>query len=539
MHSNLTSKQLAIMKKRTVPHTFVIVFGVILFCALLTWIIPGGQYVEQISVDGTKTMVYQSVDRVPQTWQVFSSFFQGFVDKADIIIFILIIGGAFWMVNDSKSFDVGTMSFLRKARKLESHAWMRKIGVDNIILFCIMLMFSIFGAVFGMSEETIAFCMVFVPMAISMGYDSIVGVCMAFVAAGLGFAGAILNPFTIGIAQGLSGLPLFSGIEYRLFCWLVINVVGFVWILRYARRVKRDPESSIVYEEDKYWRELHAETPVELKYYTPRGAWVSYVLLAVAQIVFAVTYPTSTLKIGNAVFEHLPFIPVLAAAFTISSVFLLRKTVHFYIMNLLFFTIFYLIVGVMGYGWYISEIATLFLVMGLFAGIANGRGPNELVHLFLAGCKDIMSAALVVGLAGGIIVILQEGKIIDTLLYKMAEGMDGLGQVATVSVMYAIQTFINLFMPSGSAKAALTMPIMAPFAELIGMSKQSAVMAYQFGDAFTNMLTPTSGVLMAVLGVSHIPYDKWFRWAWKFILVLIVLGLLLLIPTVLMELNGF
>ena len=527
------------MKKKKVPHTYVIIFGVILFCAFLTWIIPGGQYVEHINNDGVKTMVYESVERVPQTWEVFSCFFTGFVDKADIIIFILIIGGAFWIVNDSKAFDVGTMSFLRKTRQLESNRFIQMLGIDNIILFCIMLMFSIFGAVFGMSEETIPFCMVFVPLAISMGYDSITGVCMAFIAAGLGFAGAILNPFTIGIAQGLSGLPLFSGIEYRLFCWFVINIFGFSWIIRYANKVKRCPTSSLVYEDDAYWRQLHADETIDVAYYTPKGAWVSYILLALAQIAFSIAYPTSTLKIGNSVFEHIPFIPVLTAAFIISSYFLLKKTVHFYIMSLLFFTVFYLIIGVMGYGWYISEIATLFLVMGLFAGIANGREPNELVELFLAGCKDIMSAALIVGLAGGIIVILQEGKIIDTLLYKMAEGMDGLGQIATVSLMYGIQTFINLFMPSGSAKAALTMPIMAPFADLIGMSKQATVMAYQFGDAFTNLITPTSGILMGVLGVSHIPYEKWFRWSWKFILSLIILGLILLIPTVLIPLNGF
>ena len=527
------------MKKKKVPHTYVIIFGVILFCAFLTWIIPGGQYVEHIDVNGVRSMVYQSVDRVPQTWQVFSCFFKGFVDKADIIIFILVIGGAFWIVNDSKAFAVGTMSFLRKARQLESKRLIRILGIDNIILVCIMLMFSIFGAVFGMSEETIPFCMVFVPLAISMGYDSITGVCMAFIAAGLGFAGAILNPFTIGIAQGLSGLPLFSGIEYRMFCWLIINIFGFTWILRYANKIKRCPTSSLVYEDDAYWRQLRSDQSVEITYFTPKAAWISYVFLAGAQIAFALEYPFSTLKVGNVVMEHLPFIPILAAVFTISSFVMLRKTVHFYIMNLMFFTVFYLIIGVMGYGWYISEITTLFLVMGLFSGIAYGRGPNELVELFLAGCKDIMSAALIVGLAGGIIVILQDGKIIDTILYKMAVGMEGLGQIATVSLMYVIQTFINLFMPSGSAKAALTMPIMAPFAELIGMSKQATVMAYQFGDAFTNLITPTSGVLMGILGVSHIPYEKWFRWSWKFILALVILGLILLIPTVLVPLNGF
>ncbi len=527
------------MKTRKVPHTYVIIFSVIVFCALLTWVIPGGEYVRQIGENGIEEMVYRPVESVPQTWQIFSAFFKGFVDKADIIIFTLIIGGAFWIVNDSRAFDVGTMTFLRKARRLESNRLIRKVGIDNLMLVCIMLMFSIFGAVFGMSEETIPFCMVLVPMAISMGYDSITGVCMAFVAAGLGFAGAILNPLTIGIAQSLSGLPLFSGIEYRLFCWVVINTIGFAWILRYANRVKRCPESSVVYHDDNYWRELHADTNLEVKFHTPKAAWGSYLFLAVVQVLFAVNYPTTTLKIGNSVFEHLPLIPVLAGAFAVSSIFLLRKSVHFYIMSLLFFTIFYLIVGVMGYGWYIAEISTLFFALGIFSGVANGKSPNELVQLFLTGCKDMMSAALVVGLAGGIIVVLKEGRIIDTILHNLAAGMDGLGQVATVSVMYAIQTLINLVMPSGSAKAALTMPIMAPFAELIGMSKQAAVMAYQFGDAFTNLLTPTSGVLMAVLGVSHIPYDKWFRWAWKFILFMVFVGLLLLIPTVLIPMNGF
>lgn len=209
------------MKKRQIPHTYVIIFYIILFCAILTWIIPGGQYTESISPDRERTVVYESVESVPQTWEVLSAFYKGFVDKADIIVFILIIGGAFWIVNDSKAFDIGTVSFLRKARKMENNPILRKIGIDNFLLTAIMLLFSIFGAVFGMSEETIAFCLVLVPMAISMGYDSITGVCMVFIAAGLGFAGAILNPFTIGIAQGLAGIPLFPA----------SSIVSFVGVL--------------------------------------------------------------------------------------------------------------------------------------------------------------------------------------------------------------------------------------------------------------------------------------------------------------------
>ncbi|MDL2256393.1 AbgT family transporter [Parabacteroides sp. OttesenSCG-928-G06] len=527
------------MKKRQIPHTYVIIFYIILFCALLTWLIPGGQYKEAINTSGQKTMVYEQVERVPQTWEVFAALFKGFVERADIIVFILIIGGAFWIVNDSKAFDIGTAAFLRRARRLEKYRLMRRLGIENILLFSIMLMFSIFGAVFGMSEETIAFCLVLVPMAISMGYDSITGVCMVFVAAGLGFAGAILNPFTIGIAQGLAGLPLFSGIEYRLFCWLVINIVGFTWILHYAAKVKKHPQSSPVYEEDQYWRDAHGEVPTDTTYYTPRAAWLSFAVLSFILLLFSFAYPLTDIQIGNSTFHNIPLIPVFSGLFILSSIPALRKTVHLYILNLLFFTIFFLIIGVMGYGWYIMEIATLFFGLGLAAGIANGRTPNELVKLFLEGCKDILSAALVVGLAGGIIVILQEGMIIDTILHTMAKGMEGLGQVATVGMMYVIQTLINLVIPSGSAKAALTMPIMAPFSELIGLSKQATVMAFQFGDGFTNMITPTSGVLIAVLGVSRIPYDKWLRWVWKFILVLVILGFLLLIPTVLIPMNGF
>lgn len=195
-------------------------------------------------------MIYQPAESVPQTWQIFSAFYEEFTDKADIIVFILIIGGAFWIVNDSKAFDVGTISFLRSMRKLEKNRLLRNFDIEKLLLISIMLLFSIFGAVFEMSEETIAFCLVLVPMAVSMGYDSITGICMVFVAAGLGFAGAMLNPFTIGIAQGLAGLPLFSGIEYRIFCWVVINSIGFTWIIRYAGKVKKNPELSAVYEED-------------------------------------------------------------------------------------------------------------------------------------------------------------------------------------------------------------------------------------------------------------------------------------------------
>jgi uncharacterized ion transporter superfamily protein YfcC len=532
-----------IMLKK-IPHTYVIVFAIVVISAILTWIVPGGVFERHIvSVNGIERNVvipgsFHFTDSKPQTWQIFSALFDGFVDKADIIIFILIIGGAFWIMNDSKAIDVAIQAFLRFSKKIEHNRLIARIGSDNLIFVLIMVIFSIFGAVFGMSEETIAFVIIFVPLAISMGYDSIVGVSLCFVAAGLGFAGAILNPFTIGIAQGLSNLPLFSGIEYRMFCWVIINLCGFIFILRYAKKVKTNPSRSIVLEDDKYWRERQDNGTEPIVYNTPISAWVMYLIILIVMGAFTWRYPMTGIAIGESN-TTLPILPILTAVFGLTGLISLRKSVHFFIIQILIFTILILITGVMGYGWYIKEIATLFFGMGLATGIAMSYSPNKITRLFLDGVKDIQSAALIVGLAGGIIIILNNGNIIDTLLFKLSESISGMSKMASVSMMYIVQNLINLVMPSGSAKAALTMPMMSQFSDLIGVSRQATVMAYQFGDGFTNMITPTSGVLLGVLSVAKIPYDKWFRWVLPLMILLIVIGFLLLIPTVYMKLEGF
>ena len=531
------------MKK--VPHTYVIIFSIIIVCSLLTFIIPAGQFDrQQIKMsDGTTREVvvpgsYHHIEQNPQFWEIFTSFGKGFKAQAHIIIFILLIGGAFWIMNSSKAIDVGIAAFLNSVMKLEKYRWLQKIGVNNIIMLLIMLIFSAFGAIFGMSEETIAFIIIFIPLAISMGYDSITGVCIVYVAAHLGFAGAILNPFTIGIAQGIAGIPLFSGIEYRIFCWLIINIFGFIFILHYANNVKKHPEKSIVYDIDNYWREQHDIKKERIQYYTPRAAWISYIFSLASIIIISILYPKTTMVIGSKSLTWYAF-PIVTVLYAVMCFHSLRKSVHFYILDLLIFTIIFLIIGVMGYGWYVLEIGALFFAMGIFAGIATGQNANEITKLFLAGTKDILSAALVVGLAGGIIIILQDGKIIDTIMYYLTNTMGNIGKLRSLGIMYAIQTGLNLIMPSGSAKAALTMPIMIPFSDLLSISRQATVMAFQFGDGFTNMITPTSGVLMGVLGMSRIPYDKWFKFFWKFTLGLILLGFILLIPTITMQLNGF
>ena len=501
------------MGKFKVPNTYVIIFTVLLVCAVATWFVPGGE---------------------PQTWQVFSALYEGFSQQAGIIAFVLIIGGAFWVVNSTKAVDNGIMKFIGRIRHLERYGLIRKLGVGNIVITLVMLLFGLFGAVFGMSEETIAFVAVVIPLARMLGYDDITGVCMVYLAAHVGFAGAMLNPFTIGIAQDMSGLPLFSGIEYRIICWIVLMAVAIAFVLWYASTVRKPVA---VMSEDAVLAEDKNESD---KKGSGVRAWVTFAVILVSLVLFSVFYGSGcTIKIGQGSFSAPWLMWVLTFMFAAVSVWTLVNSTKMFILNMLMFTIVFMVTGVMGYGWYLPEICALFMALAVASGFAADYSVDDIAKEFIAGAKDIFSAALIIGFAAGIIVILKNGQVIDVMLNSMASALDGSGKVGALGTMYGIQTFINLFIPSASAKAAVTMPIMAPFSDLIGVSRQATVLAFQFGDGFTNMITPCSGVLMAVLSVAKIPYEKWFRFIWKFILLLVIIGFLLLLPTVFLDLPGF
>ena len=410
---------------------------------MATWFVPGGQYVT--AEDGSVT--YESVDAVPQTWQVFSAVYHGFVKQAGIIVFILVVGGAFWLLNATGAVSAGISRFITAVGRRD--AW---------VLAALTVLFSLGGAVFGMSEETIPFVGIVVPLVVSMGYDALMGMLVVYVAANIGFSAAFLNPFTVGIAQEMAGLPLFSGMGYRFCCWALLTALTVGAVLLYAKRSKKTPA-----------RETAAAKTAAPP--TRRQVWILIVLgLTVAALVWGVT-------------RH---------------------------------------------QWYLPEITALFLAMGILCGLIAGFPAGRIVDELLAGAKDILSAALVVGVASGIIVILQDGHIIDSILHAMQEGLDGTGPLASLGAMYGIQAVINFLIPSATAKAAITIPIMAPFSDMVGVARQAMVLAFQFGDGFTNMLTPTSGVLMASLAMARIPYGRWLRWIWKAVLVLLAVGFVLL-----------
>ena len=462
------------MSRFKLPNTYVIIAAIIILSAVMTWFVPGGQYVK--AEDGSLT--YEAVDSVPQTWQVFTAIYHGFVKQAGIIIFILVVGGAFWLLNATGAVEAGIKRFI-----------VRIGNRDILVLVALTILFSLAGAVFGMSEETIPFVGIVVPLAISMGYDAFMGMLVVYVASNVGFSSAFLNPFTVGIAQGMADLPLFSGMGYRLFCWALLTLLLVVFVVIYARTLRQaqgpkpvgEPAEPPVGEPAEPPTLRQAQGP-EVEPLTRRQTWILIVLLL---------------------------------------------------------TVVALIVGVTCFEWYMPEITGLFLAMGIICAIIAGFDSDRTVKELMTGAKDILSAALVVGFASGIIVILQDGKVVDSVLHAMQEGLEGGGKLGSLSAMYGIQSVINFIIPSATAKAAITIPIMAPFADMTGVSRQAMVLAFQFGDGFTNMITPTSGVLVAALAMARIPYSKWVRWIWKMVLALLVIGLLLLLPTALFQIAGF
>lgn len=457
---------------RKPPNVFVIVFSLLLLAAAATFLLPGGEYQRQVTrVDGgMRELVvpdsFRHVDSVPQSWQVFTAPIQGFGRLWPIIVFIFVVGGSFAVLNETKSLSAAIAALVRKLKNRES-----------MVIPIVMLVFAFFGAAFGMCEEAIPFVLIFVPLSLALGYDSIVGLCLSFLAAGVGFAAAFLNPFTLQIAQGIAGVPLLSGMGFRLAVFVAATGITIIWVMVYAARIRKNPALSPTYELDAPRRQqldvaLHGAPPMTR--------------------------------------------PQLA------------------VLLLLLATIGLTVWGAVVRGWFIVQLGGLFFALGIAAGLVSGLSPNRIAEVFLQGAKDLSGAALVVAFAGGILVILEQSRTLDSILHAMAGLTSTLHPVFAAWTMYAVQFILNIAIPSGSTKAALTMPLMAPLADLSGVTRQVAVLAYQFGDGFTNMIVPTSGVTVATLELAGVPFSRWFRWLLPLELAFVGFSLIFLTAAVLM-----
>jgi uncharacterized ion transporter superfamily protein YfcC len=445
------------------PDALVVVGLFLILIAALTWILPAGAYDREV-VNG-KTMVvpgtYKTTDSNPQgIFDVLTSPVKGIVSAAQIIAFVLLVGGAFSMVTATGALDSALQKVIAMA---QTRPRLRKW-----IIPLLMTIFSIAGCTFGMAEETLVFILITLPLARTMGYDAVVGVAIPFLGAGAGFAGAALNPFTIGIAQGIAELPLFSGWEYRWFVWAVYTIIAIVFVMIYVRKLDKDPKNSILYGLPNFFDT--AETPLEVPFNRQRKLIVGLFVLALVLLMY----------------------------------------------------------GASSLDWYIEEIAALFITLGILAAIISSLNLEETVKAFVSGAKDMLAAALIIGLSKSILVVAEDGMIIDTILHNLTSLVQDFPPAVSVQVMFITQALFNIIVPSGSGQAAITMPVMTPLADILGISRQTAVLAYQFGDGLLNLVIPTSGVTMGILGMAKIPYNVWVKWMWPMIAATTVASMILL-----------
>jgi uncharacterized ion transporter superfamily protein YfcC len=466
------------MKKMTkvkkFPDSLVIIFAFMILFALLTWIVPSGEFDREmvnhksVVIPGT----YHSVESNPISFNFFLMPIKGFISASEIIAFILFVGGIFSLLNKTNAINAFLFRIIEFSKKSKS--------AKSMVIPLIMFFFSLGGATFGMAEETLVFIMITIPLCISMGYDAVVGVSVAFIGAAVGFAGAFFNPFTIGIAQGISGIEIFSGWEYRLIIWLIFTFVGIIYISKYASKIEKDKSKSLVGKID-YEGKFSAASLHTVELTTKRIIILFLVAFAILLLVLGVQ--------SNPIIEGLDWLS----------------------------------------GWYIEELCALFFALGLISGLIYGFNFDQMVKYFGEGVKDMAMPAVIVAFAKSIVLIGEEGKIIDTILYYVSNVGQDLPNYISVQIMFLVQTGINFFVPSGSGQAALTMPLMAPLSDMLGISRQTAVLAYQFGDGITNMIIPTSAILMGVLQIAKIPYDKWFKFILPLVVILSIISIILLI----------
>ncbi|MFC5551904.1 YfcC family protein [Massilia aerilata] len=454
------------------PNTFVLLFSILALIALATWFVPGGKY-ETHLVNGKQLVDPNTFHYVASSPQglvaLMKAPIKGFVEAAQIIAFVLIVGGAFAVVQKTEAIDTAIRSIAR------AHEHSALVRATLIPIF--VTLFSLGGATFGMNEEAIPFVLIFVPLALALGYDTITGVAIPFLGSQAGFGAAFLNPFNVGIAQGIAGVPVFSGMGYRLIVWAAATLVTVLFLMWYAARVKRNPALSPTFVLDQARRQEH---PVAM---------------------------SSTDRMTG---RHGAVLAIFALALVT------------------------MVIGVVKYDWFIDEIAALFLTMAIVVGMVGRLGPDNWVASFMQGAKDLAPTALVIAIARATMIIARDAHIIDTMLHDLMPLVQSSHPVFAAQKMYLIQSVINFFIHSGTGQAALTMPIMAPLADLVGVTRQTAILAFQLGELSTPMI-PTSGITVGVLALARVPWLTWAKWMVPLQLIYLVLALLLLVPPCLMQ----
>jgi len=448
--------------KLKMPHTYALLLFLVAAACMLTYVIPAGSF-ERQEVDGRTEVVngsYQQVTQSPVSpVEIFRAVPDGMIAGAEIIFYIFIVGGAFGIIHRTNAINAGVNTMMKRSGR--HGKWLIPLT---------MILFSILGFSIGLSEEAIVFVPIGIALASALGYDAMVGAAMIALGAGIGFLGGMLNPFTVGVAQKIAEVPLFSGWLFRTIVYLLVLISGIIYVMWYAERVRKNPDKSLIHDINVEERSTISD------------------------------------DIANTHIE--PF-----------------NKRHGWILLLLLFTVVINVFGIFKYEWFLIQMSANFLMLGIAAGLIGGLGLNGTFDAMIEGMKDILYGALIVGFARAIVVVLESGKIIDTIVFYMTDFIDHLPAAFSVVAMFMTQLVLNFFIPSGSGQAMTTMPIMVPIADLLDINRQLAVLAFQYGDAISNNIIPTSASLMGLLAVAGIPYTRWLRFVWKISLIWVIICL--------------
>lgn len=439
------------------PHTFVLLFALTAVAAALTWTIPAGEYARR-EVAGRSVVDPASYHRVAAQpaglLDVLQAWPRGLEATASIVFYLFLVGGAFGVVQQTGALEAGIEALVRSPG-----------ARGERVIPLLVALFSLGGGTIGLAEEVLAFLPALVLLVRRLGYDDLLAGVIGLAGAGAGFAGAFLNPFTVGVGQAIAGLPLFSGMGYRLVVWSVLTAVTMAWIARAARRLRLPGDAA-----------------------APVGA-------------------------ASAAPEASPALSWRHAA----------------VLLALLATVALLVAGALAWGWGLLELSALFVATAVVAGLAGGLGASRTAESFVAGAAGFAGAALVVGLARGVLVVLDGARVTDTILHALVETVRELPAALTVSGVYAVQVVLSYVVPSGSGQAALSLPILVPLGDVVGVTRQTSVLAYQLGDGFSNVFTPTQGYFMAGLAMIGVSWPRWVRFLWPLQAIWLVLGLALLL----------
>ncbi|MBN6205156.1 YfcC family protein [Ralstonia pickettii] len=463
-------------RKFQMPHIYVILFTFSALAAIATYFVPAGEFERVPGPDGRETVDPNSFTHIDST-------------PVSIIDFLTVIPRGLIDAGEIVffTFIVGGMFMVLRTTgiiEIVVDRLANKFAKRSILLIPILTtVFAVIATLIGTPELSLVYIPVIMPLMIALGYDSIVAAGIALMGTVIGFTAGVLNPINVGLSQSIVGLPTFSGIGLRIVLFIVVLTAGVFFLMRYAKKVQDDPiKNSLVYEEDAEKRKLYKhQNDIEARSMNARQ------------------------KLGS----------IAALLFLVA-----------------------LVYGVLGHGWFMVEMAGLFIFMGIVVGLISGLNATEISEAFTKGFREVLMGAIIIGLARSVAVVLEDGRIMDTIVNSLGSVVGELPSVLGAVGMFLAQLAINFVIPSGSGQALVTMPIMGPLADIIGVTRQTAVLAFQVGDGFAHILYPTSGYFMAALVIAGVSWQKWIRFYMPVFLVLSGIGVVALIFAQLVQWTG-